>query len=200
MSRCRCLIQIEDRIVDAAILTDYFCCDLSACRGICCVDGSSGAPLAHDEVLAYTDHLEELIPLVPCRAQKALREEGAAYRDDDGEWVTTLVNDGECAFSFQENGVTLCAVERGYAAGQSPVSKPISCHLYPIRAERRDAMTLLRLDHWTICEPARVLGRKRGIRVYEFLRSALERAFGKEFYMLLLAAAERAQEEERRLQ
>ncbi|MDE6083633.1 MAG: DUF3109 family protein, partial [Muribaculaceae bacterium] len=33
-----------------------------------------------------------------------------------------------------------------------------------------------------ICKPAEVLGRKKGLRAYEFLREPLERRFGKEWF------------------
>lgn len=39
------LIEIEGRIVVTDILTERFCCDLAACRGMCCVEGNAGAPL-----------------------------------------------------------------------------------------------------------------------------------------------------------
>jgi Protein of unknown function (DUF3109). len=44
------MIDIDGRIVTTDILTESFCCDLSQCRGICCVEGNSGASLELGEV------------------------------------------------------------------------------------------------------------------------------------------------------
>ena len=44
------LIEIEGRIVVTDILTERFCCDLAACRGMCCVEGNAGAPLEKEEL------------------------------------------------------------------------------------------------------------------------------------------------------
>ena len=45
------LIEIEGRIVVTDILTERFCCDLAACRGMCCVEGNAGAPLEKEELV-----------------------------------------------------------------------------------------------------------------------------------------------------
>ena len=52
------MIEIDDKIVSADLLREYFACDLAACKGICCVEGNAGAPLEMDEV----DTLEEEYP------------------------------------------------------------------------------------------------------------------------------------------
>ncbi|MBR5891273.1 MAG: DUF3109 family protein, partial [Bacteroidaceae bacterium] len=54
------MVQIGDTIVSFDIFTEYFCCDPSHCKGICCVEGDAGAPVALDEV----EKLEEALPLV----------------------------------------------------------------------------------------------------------------------------------------
>ncbi|MFR9580657.1 MAG: DUF3109 family protein, partial [Rikenellaceae bacterium] len=44
------MIEIDDKIVSIDILQEHFACDISKCKGICCVEGNSGAPLEMDEV------------------------------------------------------------------------------------------------------------------------------------------------------
>jgi len=56
--------------------------------------------------------------------------------DEDGDLTTPLVDDAECAYTYRENGITLCAVEKAWLEGKTAFRKPISCHLYPIRLMR----------------------------------------------------------------
>ena len=53
--------------------------------------------------------------------------------DRDGDIVTPLMRsaNGPCAYSFEEDGKTFCAVERAYCKGLSQFRKPISCLLLP---------------------------------------------------------------------
>ena len=39
------MIQIDDTLVSLDVIERYFLCDLSKCKGECCVEGDSGAPL-----------------------------------------------------------------------------------------------------------------------------------------------------------
>ncbi|PID89839.1 MAG: hypothetical protein CSA97_05980 [Bacteroidetes bacterium] len=184
------MIQLGDKIVDAQILRAYFACDLSACRGACCFEGDSGAPLETEEIVALDESLEMLKPLMSREGVEVVNREGVCFRDGDGDWVTSLVRGNECAFSFQEGGCYLCAVERGLREGKSDAQKPISCALYPIRVGRSGAFDLLRYDRWEICEPGVANGEQLGIRLFEFLREPLVRAFGEEFYEDLARAAD----------
>ena len=89
MSRCCALLQIDDKIVDSRVVTEFFSCDLSVCHGACCVEGSSGAPLEAWEIEGLDVELPELLEMLPARNVQALRT-GVAYRDGDGEWVTRM--------------------------------------------------------------------------------------------------------------
>ena len=44
------MIQIEDKIISLEIFDNYFVCDLNICKGACCVEGDSGAPLSIEEI------------------------------------------------------------------------------------------------------------------------------------------------------
>ena len=42
------MIEIKDTLISDELLDRKFVCDLSACKGACCVEGDSGAPLTEE--------------------------------------------------------------------------------------------------------------------------------------------------------
>ncbi|MBO7168945.1 MAG: DUF3109 family protein, partial [Rikenellaceae bacterium] len=178
-------------IVSVDILTTDFLCDVARCKGICCVEGNAGAPLEMDEM----DVLEELYPIyekyMTPEGREAIERDGFAVVDIDGDLTTPLVNDAECAYSYNEGGVTLCAIEKAYLAGECSWRKPISCHLYPIRVAKFSNGTYgLNFHRWNVCASAFECGRKMGVPAYKMLKEAITRAFGEDFYAALEAAEE----------
>lgn len=187
MSKCCSLVQLGDKIIDRRIFTEYFACDLDACHGACCYEGASGAPVTAAEITALDQALTSLQTTLTPEYYSVLQNEGTCYRDAEGDWVTTLVNGNACAFAVERDGSYWCGIELAQHEGKiTACLKPISCSLYPIRTKQTGAFTLLRYDVWDICLPACRKGRREGIRVYEFLRAPLVRAFGEEFYNELL--------------
>ena len=185
------MIEIDDKIVSVDILTTDFLCDVARCKGLCCVEGNAGAPLEMDEM----DVLEELYPIyekyMTPEGREAIERDGFAVVDIDGDLTTPLVNDAECAYSYNEGGVTLCAIEKAYLAGECSWRKPISCHLYPIRVAKFSNGTYgLNFHRWNVCASAFECGRKVGVPAYKMLKEAITRAFGEEFYAALEAAEE----------
>lgn len=177
------MIQIDDTIIALDIIEEKFLCDLSACRGECCVEGESGAPLEDDEVKT----LEEVLPIVwpdlSAEAQKVITKQGVAYRDCDGDMVTSIVNGKDCVFTYyDEKGICKCAIEKAYKEGKTDFYKPISCHLYPIRLERYREFTAVNYHRWRVCKAAVVLGEKQGLKIYQFLKEPLIRRFGEAWY------------------
>lgn len=183
------LLQIGDFLVSGDIISEYFCCDYSVCRGQCCIDGESGAPLdilpGQDEAASLERDYPLYAHLLEKKGLDAVKARGFAAIDRDGDKVTVLVEKGEeCALCHFENCAEgrncLCAVE------MAGCLKPLSCSLYPIRTRRLGSgMTALNLHRWEICACAFAKGRREGVRVYEFLRGPIERAFGKEFWEAL---------------
>lgn len=178
------ILQVGDVLLSPDILTEHFCCDLEACGGACCIEGDAGAPVTVDEI----GHLERVLPAVwhdlDPRARKVLNKQGVAYRDPDGELVTSIVGGKDCCFTcYDERGVCLCATDRAHREGRIDWAKPISCYLYPIREKRLSNGTVaLNYDRWTVCAPARKLGNELGLPIYVFLKEPLIRRFGKEWY------------------
>lgn len=184
------MLEIDNKIISLDIFRENFCCDLSHCRGACCVEGNSGAPLEEEEVDILEEEYEAYKPYMKADGVAAVEEQGFMVVDTDGEYTTPLVGDAECAYSFEEGGVTFCAIERAWREGKTSFVKPVSCHLYPIRVARfRNGSYGLNYHRWDICGGARECGGRTGMPVYKALREPLIRRFGKEFYAALEEAA-----------
>lgn len=184
------MIQIANTLLSDEIFEAQFICDLCKCKGQCCVDGESGAPLTreeHDQIQAILPEIwDDLSP----KAQELISEQGISYTDTDGELVTSIVNGEECVFTYyDENGICKCAIDTAYREGRIAVQKPISCHLYPIRLTDYADYTAVNYHQWSICRPAVKLGRKEGVPLYCFLREPLIRRFGEEWYNEVCEAA-----------
>ncbi len=195
------IMQIGDVLVSPDIITEYFCCDLSKCKGVCCVEGDAGAPVTLDEVGAMEDNLDAVWSELSASAQSVIDKQGVAYTDNDGDLVTSIVGKKDCVFTCYHDikgfnsgeaisNCCLCAFERAYRAGRIKWCKPVSCALYPIR-EKKFNMGLVGINYnrWDVCHDAVALGRKLGIRVYQFLKEPLVRRFGEAWYKELEEAA-----------
>ncbi|MBF0575895.1 DUF3109 family protein [Dysgonomonas sp. GY617] len=189
------MIQIDDAIVALDVIEENFICDLSACQGECCVEGESGAPLENEEV----EIIEKLLPAIwddlSPKAQEVINAQGVAYKDRDGDMVTSIVNGKDCVFTYyDEKGICKCAIEKAHKEGKTDFYKPISCHLYPIRLEKFREFTAVNYHRWRICKAAVLLGNKEGLRIYQFLKEPLIRKFGNAWYNELCIAADEYKE------
>lgn len=185
------MLQIKDTLVSLDVIESYFECDLDSCLGECCVEGDAGAPLSQAESDLLNGQLPSLIPLMTPAAQEVARSQGASYIDEEGDLVTSIVNGRDCIFTcYAPGGKCLCLLERLRREGHSEYFKPISCSLYPVRLKEIGGCTAVNYHRWKLCRCAEILGRKKGTRVYEFLREPLTRRFGAEWYGQLTEAAE----------
>ncbi|MCR5192909.1 MAG: DUF3109 family protein [Bacteroidales bacterium] len=176
------MLIVDDCIISDNIVDVCFSCDLAQCKGACCVDGDCGAPLDKDEIPA----LERIYPVVKsymCDEGVAVVDsEGVSSLDVDKQPCTPLVNNRECAYAIQENGLTLCAIEKAWLDGAIDFQKPISCHLYPLRIEDYGEFKAVNYHQWDICKCALAKGRSAGIPLYKYLRNPLVRRFGQQWY------------------
>ena len=184
-------MQVGKVLLSTEIVTEYFCCDLSACHGQCCVDGESGAPLTLDEAA----ELERLLPTIEdslsAEARKVIADQGVAYVDVEGDLVTSIVNGQDCVFTCYEDGCCLCAAERAYREQLTDWCKPISCALYPIREKRlRNGYVGLNYHRWSVCDPARRKGQELRLPLYRFLKAPLTCRFGEAWYKELEATVD----------
>ena len=188
------ILQIGDILISSDILTEMFCCDLSACKGQCCIEGDAGAPVTLDEIGEIEDALDETWSDLSATAQAVIDKQGVAYTDQEGDLVTSIVNGKDCVFTYYDDiedfnthepikGCCLCALEKAFRAGKSRFCKPISCALYPIREKRfSDGTVALNYHRWDVCKDAVKKGRELSLPVYKFLEGPLVRRFGQEWY------------------
>ncbi|CAG5086353.1 DUF3109 family protein [Parvicella tangerina] len=184
------MLEIDKKLISLDIFEKKFVCDLSACKGACCVEGDAGAPLTMEEVNILEENLEKIKPFMRQEGIEATEKEGVFYMDYDNAPVTTLVNGKECAFvRFDEKGTALCSIEDAYNNGKIDFKKPISCHLYPIRVAKLREYEAVNYNEWDICKPACDCGAKLDVEVYRFLKEPIIRKWGKTFYEQLEVAA-----------
>ena len=67
--------------------------------------------------------------------------------------------------------------------------KPISCHLFPIRTQKYKHFEAVNYEEIKICKPACGCGSKLKIPLYVFLKDALIRMYGSDWYEELLEVA-----------
>lgn len=194
------IIEIDDKLVSMDILTECFCCDLTKCKGECCIEGDAGAPITLDEMEEIEDNLGVVWNDLSASAQSVIDKQGVAYTDEEGDLVTSIVNGKDCVFTCYQDlelsdetvrNCCLCAYERAFRAGKTKWCKPISCALYPIRENAlKNGMTALTYNRWDVCKEAVKKGKEQNMPVYKFLREPLVRRFGQEWYDALCEAAE----------
>lgn len=177
------MFQLGKTIVSEEILENDFVCNLSACKGACCVEGDAGAPLDIEE----TKILEEIYPKVKPFLRKegiaAIESQGTHITTDFGDHETPLINGADCAYvTFDDNNTALCGIEEAYNQGAIAWKKPVSCHLYPIRIKQYSEFAAVNYDKWDICNPACSLGKELQVPVYKFVKAALIRKFGQNWY------------------
>jgi hypothetical protein len=177
------MILLENTIVSEDILEKNFICNLAACKGACCIEGDSGAPITQDELEILESELENIKPYLTAVSLEAIKTQNFWEKDTDGDLVTTCLPTGECNFSLRdEAGILKCGIEQAYRDGKASIQKPLSCHLYPIRISNVGEFEALNYHRWDICKPACKLGEEHQVAVYQFLKEPLTRKFGADWY------------------
>ena len=190
------MVQIQDTLVSLDVFSECFCCDLGVCGGSCCVEGDAGCPVEIDEMASLEDAAEELRDELSADALKVIDSEGLFEIDVEGKFVVRTLDGRDCVFALKdENGHTLCAIDRAYREGRISVEKPLSCALYPIRLSDVGGVTALNYHRWSICKSGCVKGLSLGIPLYKFLKEPLIRAFGEEWYAELEQVVEQLEKQ-----
>ncbi|TAF32490.1 MAG: DUF3109 family protein [Cytophagales bacterium] len=174
---------IDKSLISEELFSKQFVCDLSKCKGACCVEGDTGAPLALDEIAVLEEIYPRVKPYLSVAGQSVIEQKGTSIQDKDGDFCTPTINDRECAYSvYDENGLLQCGIELAHKDGQVDFIKPLSCHLYPVRITKVGEYDALNYERWEICAAACTLGEALKVPVYTFLRDALIRKYGQDFY------------------
>ncbi len=192
------MIAIENVLVSDMIAEEQFVCDLTKCKGGCCEDGDAGAPLEVEELNELINHYDTIAAYMSDEGKREIERQGKYLYDREFGWVTPTVNGKICAYGFKDDlGIVKCSIEQAYNDGKLAWKKPISCHLFPIRIKKsRDGKT----DYANyepredLCAAACKLGKKLKVPVYIFLKDAIIRKYGLEFYETLEATAQHMQQ------
>lgn len=184
------MVEIDNVLISDDLFSQRFVCDLNACKGECCVAGDAGAPLEEEELEILEQNWKKVLPLLPEEGRKALEKQGPYVKDHvDGDWVTPLRDGKECAYTvFAEDGTAQCGIELAWKQGKVDFQKPVSCHLYPVRMRKLSTGEAMNYDRWDICSPACSLGKSLNVKVYQFVKEALVRKYGAEFFEKMVAA------------
>ncbi len=180
------MFQLGKTIVSEEVIKKDFVCNLSACKGACCIDGDAGAPLDKEEIEMLEAIYPKVKPFLREEGIKAIEEQGTYITTEEGELETPLINNADCAYVvFDENEVAMCGIEEAYNQGEINWKKPVSCHLYPVRVSDYTEFSAVNYHRWQICDDACELGNELGVPVYKFVKEALIRKFGEDWYMEL---------------
>lgn len=186
------MIEIGNVLVTLDVAERFFCCDLDMCLGQCCIEGDAGAPITNEEY----ETLEKILPqikkdLLPA-AIDVIEKDSVGYIDEEGDLVTSIIDGKNCVFTcYSPGGKCLCAIEKNFKKGLTgKFRKPISCYLYPLRLTEYPTFTAVNYHRWKICKSAESNGRKKNIRLYQFMKEPLIERFGKKWYDELALACE----------
>ncbi len=179
------MFQLGKTIVSEEILEREFVCNLSACKGTCCIDGDAGAPLSEEETKIMEEIYPKVKPYLRPEGIAAIESQGTWVTGEDGDFETTLIEGKDCAYVIFDGTTALCGIEQAYNEGVVDWKKPVSCHLYPIRVKDFTEFTAVNYDQWHICDDACTLGKELQVPVYQFVKDALIRKFGEDWYLEL---------------
>ena len=179
------IFAINDVLVRDEIVEIPFSCDLKKCKGACCtLESELGAPVTKAEI----EEIEKILPVIKrylLQSNIDEIEERSFYERKDDEMMIASVNNRDCVFSFWDNGIAKCAIERAYFDGKVKFRKPISCHLFPIRVSDFSG-DVLRYEKFSECAPALEKGKEENITIVEFCKDSLIRLYGEEWYNKLM--------------
>ena len=182
----RFMIQVGKTLVSDDLLSKDFACNLNACKGACCVKGDAGAPLELEETEILKKIYPKVKPFLRPEGIDAIESQGSHVTSKQGDLETPLINGGECAYViFDDNRTALCGIEQAYNEGHIDWKKPISCHLYPVRVKSYSEFSAVNYHKWQICNAACSLGQELKVPVYKFVKQALIRKFGEDWYKKL---------------
>lgn len=190
------MIYIENTLISDEVIEEQFVCDLNKCKGACCEDGDAGAPLTDEELDEIVNNYEVIKQYMTIEGIAVVEKEGKYTYDKQFGWVTPTINNAICAYGYKDkNGTIMCAIEQAHNDKKLDWKKPISCHLFPIKISKSKYDPDIEYVNYEpredLCQDACGLGKKLKVPAYVFLRDAIIRKYGEEFYEALDAVAKR---------
>ncbi len=195
------MIAIDNKLISEEVIEEQFLCDLNKCKGGCCEDGDAGAPLENWEKKEVEKYLDIVKPYMSKAGLAEIERQGMYTYDREFGWVTPTVNGTICAYGYKDKaGIIKCSFEQAFNDGKIEWKKPLSCHLFPIKIEKSKRDPDIEFVNYEprqdLCKAACSLGIKMKLPVYIFLKEALIRKYGEEFYEALEAVAQHRKEME----
>ncbi|HMW27598.1 MAG TPA: DUF3109 family protein, partial [Ferruginibacter sp.] len=96
------MIAIDNILVSDEIVKEQFVCDLSKCKGACCVDGDAGAPLSKDELDKLNAVYDKVVPYLDAESLKELERQGRYVYDKEFGWVTPTIESKVCVYGIRD--------------------------------------------------------------------------------------------------
>lgn len=192
------MVIIQDKFISDEIFETHFLCNLSSCKGACCWEGDFGAPLTNQEKEILIENIDVIKKFLGPASIQRIKEIGLfQFFDEPKFFGTALHENGSCVYlTYDEMGVAQCGIEKAWEAGEIDFQKPISCHLYPIRVTENEEtrFSALNYDKWEICNAACALGKEKQLPLFRFVKKAIMRKYGVDFYNEMEAYYQNTQE------
>ena len=138
--------------------------------------------LYEEETKILAEIFPKVKPFLRPEGIKAIEEQGTHVVSDFGELETPLIEGKDCVYVIFDGKTALCGIEQAYNQGIVDWKKPVSCHLYPIRIKEYSDFSAVNYHKWHICSDACALGEELGVPVYQFVKEALVRKFGQQWF------------------
>ena len=184
------MIEIGRTIISRNVIEKEFRCDLRKCKGACCIEGDSGAPLTPEEAEIIQNIYPFFKEYLPEENIRIIEGRGFSMIDHDGDLVTPLIGNGQCVYSFyDETGILSCSIEKAFNNKKTNFRKPLACHLFPVRITEYKNFDAVNYEELDICKSALVCGKSMQIPLFRFLKEPLIRKYGEEWYQELEIAA-----------
>lgn len=185
------MVEIGKTLLSKDIFEQHFVCDVLKCKGACCIEGDSGAPLSDDEAALIEKEYSNFEEYLPESHKAEVKKQGYSLIDSDGDLVTPLVDNRQCVYSFYNKvGILKCAIEKSFFEGKSKFRKPVSCHLFPIRITEYKYFDAINYQELDICKPGVDCGTSQKIPLYLFLKEPLIAKYGTDWYREVEIAAD----------
>ena len=82
------MISIDNTLVSDEIISEEFVCNISKCKGECCVAGEAGAPLEKNEVTFLEKNYSKIKPFLNKKGIKSIESQGVFVNGLDGDLET----------------------------------------------------------------------------------------------------------------
>lgn len=186
------MFMVQHTLLSEDIAHARFACDISRCKGACCVVGDAGAPVSKKEVAVLNKAYSQLKDELSAEARDMVSAKGLVQESGDQKLELSCVSTGECVFvQYTDKGVATCSIQNAFYKGEFDWEKPISCHLYPLRIKKLSGIEWINYEYIpSLCSAACDRAEKEGIYLADFLKKPLIRRYGEAWYEEFIAACE----------